>query len=624
VALPSESSIKHELNLATQAFRAGDIGSAESRVDRLLAAHADRADVLLAKGIIQIGKGDLGGGLESLVASLEIAPNEPEALAWAAFTSLNVRRFGDAEKYARRLTEVQPNNPRGFYLHANALRALDRIAEGIQAIDRSLAIKPDDTDGLVTKARLLKDWNMAGLAVEFYRMALSLRPSPPAAVDLARILLNESHPDEALEVLRHVVPAMPVEQIPHALLGRAYTELQRFGEADHHWRLAEGFSNDRRGVIQERSKAEIAAGRFDVAEELLLNAIEQEEGPEAFFTILTTARKMTKDDLFLIKRMEALVVAEKVGGIQLANLNYALGKSYDDLRDFEKAIHHFDSANQICFELYPRRKNFDREAAASFTDGMIGAFTRERIEELSELGLPSEMPFFVVGMMRSGTTLTESILSAHSKVKGGGEQSFWTERAVEMFQWGQGAFEFDMGTATRFASDYLKMIDPKQDDIRYVIDKSPANFDLAAMLNCVYPNAKILHTKRHPVDNVLSIWMTPVSGNVGYASDKSNLVFAYREYIRMFKHLEQVLAPDRFATVNYEELTSNPEETIRSMLQFAQLEPEPACFTPEQNRRTVLTPSVHQVRQAIHTGAQERWKNYEPWLGAFADLLEDV
>ncbi len=305
-------------------------------------------------------------------------------------------------------------------------------------------------------------------------------------------------------------------------------------------------------------------------------------------------------------------------------LSYALGKSFDDLRDYERAIGHFDDANQGCLELYGPRRAFDQSQTRAFGDFLIEIANPDRIRDLAPKGLESGLPLFVVGMMRSGTTLTESILSAHSMVKGGGEQAFWTERVIEFIYQDAGALKCNDELAARFARDYLELVDDKEDGIRYVVDKNPHNVELAAILHCVLPNAKFVHLKRHPVDNLLSIWMTPVSANVRFASDRNNLVFTYREHMRLVRRWHEVLPPDRFATFRYEDLTSEPESTIGGMLDYLELGHEPSCFAPETNARSVLTPSVFQVRQPINKGSQARWKNYEPWLGSFAELLDDA
>ena len=620
MSAPSDRPIETELRLANEAYRSGNLVVAETRILNLVESYPNRSDVQLAHGILLIAKGHPQEGLDPLALAIELDPQNGEALGWAAYTSLNLRQFSAAEQFARSLTEYDPRNARGHYLLASALRGQDRIPEALTAIDRSIEINPQDTDSLVTKARLLKDWQMPGLAVDLYRQALSIRPSAPAAIDLARILLQESHPKEALDILEQVSTALRLEQRPHALTAQALTELHSFDKAEKHWGLAESFAQDRSVVVRGRATAEISVGRFEIAEQLLKREIESGNSIDEAFCILVTARKMTEEDDELITHLVALLNEGSLAGIRLANLHYALGKSLDDRKRYERAMQHFDAANALCLTLYPRRKQFNRIAYSAFIDAQIRIFTKEAVEDLSEDGHPSTFPTFVVGMMRSGTTLTEGILDAHSQVIGVGEQSFWPERAIELFHREDGDVRFDYELAMRFAGEYLKAIEPGSEEIKHVVDKNPANIDLVAMLHCIYPNAKFIHIQRNPVDNLLSLWMTPISGNVGYASDKSNLVFAYREYQRLVVHLQSVIPKSRLLTVQYEDLTSQPRETIASMLEFLNLDPEEACYSPETSARTVLTPSVHQVRQPIHTGAQNRWKNYEPWLGEFSEL----
>lgn len=617
-------SIQADIARVREAYQAGDIHLAEARLAKLIQAHPNRPDVLMARGMVYLGKGEQERALDVFKAALEIAPTLGETLAWAAYVCLNLRRNSEAEEYAKRLTDVNPINPRGHYLLASALRAQGNTEQALLAIDRALAISPDDVDCLVTKARLLREWQAPAQATELYQKAMAIRPTLSAALELAQIAMRDSQPQVAVEVLRKVEPTLPVANRPHAPLAEAYTMMRSFDEAEKHWQLAAKYSGNPPGLKKSRALAEIAVGRFNVAEEILFQMIDRGEDPAASFAILTTCKKMRADDRPLIDRMASLLSRADLSPDERIDLSYGLGKSFDDLRDFERAIRHYDEANAIGFQAFQRQRAYDPDKARAFTDFIIESSTPERLRAREPRGLESSLPLFVVGMMRSGTTLTESILSAHSQVKGGGEQAFWTERVVE-FIFGEGGILYcDHDLVLKFAGEYLRLIDPKEGDTRYVIDKNPTNIDLAGILHTAYPQAKIVHLKRHPVDNLLSIWMTPVTANVRYASNRANLVFTYREYVRLWKHWEKVLPPDRFATYHYEDLTSHPGATIHSMLDFLEVDHEEACFAPERNVRSVLTPSAYQVRQPIHTGSQARWKNYLPWLGEFAELLEEA
>ena len=617
----NDREIQGKIGEAQLAFRSGRIEQAMGIVGRLEAEHPDHADVLTAKGILLASQGRVEG-VDALLASLRIQPNQPEALSWAAFLLLNMQRFDEAEALSRQFAQFAPRNHRAYFLLANSLRGQDRIKEALEAIDKALELNPNDTESMVTKGRLLQAWQMPALAVELYQKAMSIRPTPGAGIELARILMRDSHHEEAIEVLNQIKAAMPAPQRPYNPLAQAYTLLLQFDKAEEQWRLAKKYG-DPVQTDQARALVEIAAGRFEVAEGLLFELIEQGKDVAASFSILTTGRKMQASDLPLIERMAVAAESDEAPPGLSIELNYALGKSYDDVRDYEKAMHFYDRANEICRELYRDKRAFDPEERRRFNDFVISITTPERLAKLKRQGLDSDMPLFVVGMIRSGTTLTETILSGHSQIAGAGEQGFWTERVIDFIVREGEEMKYDHATVMQFARQYLADLNPGDPTIRYVIDKNPGNIDLAGILHGAFPRAKFVHLKRHPVDNLLSIWMTPLHANARYANDRAHLVFTYKEYLRLAKHWEAVIPCENFQTYRYEDLTREPRATISLMLEFLDLPLEDACFAPEKNKRSVLTPSVYQVRQAIHTGSQQRWKNYQPWLREFAELLPE-
>jgi tetratricopeptide (TPR) repeat protein len=618
---PPNGTVEAEIQRVIMETRSGQLDSARMRVDRLLQSHPNRADVRMAKGMLLMSRGDYASSVEWLKASLELNPKNLEALAWAAYQSIHLTRYEEAEPMARSFTEISPDNPRAFFLLAAALKGLNRTQEGIAAIDRSLALRPDDPEALVLKARLLRDRNLHGLAMEFYKLAQAGRPYPAAAIDLAQIWLRESRPEEALRELLAVLPQLPEGQRPHELMAQAYTEMMEFENADAHWKLAENYSPNRARIIRTRAASEIAVGRFEIAEQILARAIEHDVEPGACFYLLTTARRIRPDDGPLIDRIVRLLESKKFEPAEAANASFGLGKAFDDLRDYERAIGYFDQANQVVRTYFKPRNEPSEAAARAFTDFMIGHFTEGRLKQLEARGLTDSVPLLVVGMHRSGTTLTESVLSSHSKVAGRGEQSFWLDRISECFEMRNGVPGLRLDLIWQFASEYSRLMKPKGPAVLHVVDKNPANYQLVPLIHGALPDAKFVHLKRHAVDNLLSMWMTPFSEQLSYLSNRQTLVALYKDYLRLMAHFESVMPKNRFKTFRYEDLTSNPEPTIGAMLEFVGLEPEEACFHPELAKRAVLTPSVLQVRQPINTRSQDRWKNYEPWLGPFAELL---
>jgi len=167
--------------------------------------------------------------------------------------------------------------------------------------------------------------------------------------------------------------------------------------------------------------------------------------------------------------------------------------------------------------------------------------------------------------------------------------------------------------------DLLRSVAP---GFERVIDKNPANLLVLGSFHLAFPKAKIIHTRRNAMDTALSIWMTPTNTEAGFVCDRENIVFAYRQYLLLMEHWRQVLPADCFLEIQYEDLISDPEVKAKEIVEFCGLEWDEACLHPERNQRRINTPSFWQVRQPIYKTSTKRWKNYEPWLGAFEDLRD--
>lgn len=615
--------IAQEIQDAQTAFRAGNVALAKQKIDSLHAEYPTKPEVRIARAIILAASGDGSTALSLFRQILTDRIATDDSMAWAARLAIGHGDYLWAEQFARRFVELQPNLALSHYLLASALQGQGRIPEGLAEVDRALAINPKHIESLVTKARLLQAWNLHGTAEDVYKQALSLAPHPGAAIDLAALYLSESRPEEALHLLRQAESQMPTERQPHRALAEALTQLRRFDEADHHWQLAARQTPNPTFVWQGRAMAEVKAGRFDRAIEQLRALIDTGVDVSVSFGVLARAKKITEDDRALVDQMSALSSRKELSDPMQADLDYALGKAFDDLSDYERAIGFFDRANQNRFEALRSTRNFTEKRTRHITDYFISKTGPEFVNRPVTDAMESEVPLFVVGMMRSGTTLTESILSAHSQVRDGGEQAFWAVRGMYYLDPSHPQRPIDVGRLVDLGRQYLASSESRARGARHIVDKYPMNFYFLGFLHPLYPNVKFIHLKRHPVDNLMSLWMTPMSPNIEYANDRRNLVIAYRAYERLMQHYERVIPANRLLTVSYEALTSNPDPTIASMASFVGLQMEPAMLHPELSERTVITPSVFQVRQPINVRSQGRWRNYEPWLGEFAELLSD-
>jgi len=230
----------------------------------------------------------------------------------------------------------------------------------------------------------------------------------------------------------------------------------------------------------------------------------------------------------------------------------------------------------------------------------------------------SETPVLIVGMMRSGTTLVEQILSSHPEIGAGGELTFWGDAAAKLDH--LAADRTDDSSWQKLSSEYLALLGRFAPDAIRVTDKMPHNFLWLGLIHTVFPAARIVHCRRNPIDTCLSIYFTHFGVAKDFAYDRKNIVSFYEQYDRLMAHWREVLPKDRLIEVNYEELVADRESVARKLISFCGVDWNDACLRHEKNERAVTTASMWQARQPIYTSSVERWRRYEPWLGEFNRL----
>jgi hypothetical protein len=250
---------------------------------------------------------------------------------------------------------------------------------------------------------------------------------------------------------------------------------------------------------------------------------------------------------------------------------------------------------------------------------MIARFTRELFASRNVEGEDDDTPVLVLGMPRSGTTLIERIVSSHPGVAGGGELVFWNDHAP-----GQVDAEPETlaGAADELRTAYLRLLRGIGPDALRVTDKMPFNFLWVGLVHLLLPGARFVHCRRNPIDTCLSVYTTHFTQTWGFASDRADLVFYYRQYLRLAGHWRSVIPADRWIDVDYEEATSAPEAIARRLVAFSGLEWDAACLAPERNPDAVRTANKWQARQPVYRTSVERWRKYEPWIGELATLAQ--
>jgi len=610
---------KKALEAAFAARQSGNLAEAEAILLQLLSVRPQLTEAQMALGIVLM---ESGRPTEAVPVLQQIMSREPgcfPAANWLAVILTDLGKPEEALPHALQALKLRPKDLGAQVSMGRTLFSLGRYGDSVACFDRAIGIAPNDASYYYYKGCALEKMYRDDEAVVAFRAAVKISPTPSLLAQLADTEMTLGHSDEAMSAAERALKSEPNLGSALMIVARCLTEKGRETEADAYWQAALSHVEDPVPVQLTRSYAWMGAGRFEAATEELRKVIEAKpRHPDAYFSLIM-ANRITEADRPLLNALNQLIAGDVLAGESRMLAYYAAGKAHDNLGEYEQAVRSYNDANRLKRRLAFNDVPFDRREFESQVTEKIRIFTPTLFKETSNLGAPTDMPVLVVGMMRSGTTLVDQILTSHPDIGGAGEQSFWMAEQMRLVDLAKGKIAYDLIRPT--AEKYVALLSRLAPGCRRVVDKNPANVLLAGMIHMCLPNARIILTRRHPVDTAVSIWMTPVRTTAPFFADREAIVFAYKQYLRAVENLREVLPADRFLEVDYEEVITDRETQTRRMLDFLGVEWNDACLRPEDNVRSVRTPSFWQVRQPVYTSSIGRWKRYEPWLGVFKELM---
>jgi Flp pilus assembly protein TadD len=356
-------------------------------------------------------------------------------------------------------------------------------------------------------------------------------------------------------------------------------------------------------------------GRFEEAERLLREAINVDPGCGEAWAHLADLRRMTPGDKDWLEGAER-ALAKGTSTLEEAKLRFAIGKYFDDLRNYSRAFKEYKAAN----ELYKGVASpYDRAARTRFVDEMTRTYSRERLAARADNASESDRPVFVVGMMRSGTSLMEQIIASHPDAAGAGELEFWngTVHREKPFLQREAP---DAQLCKKLAESYVRILDRHSPQASRVVDKAPVNSDFLGLIHLVFPNARFIYMRRDPIDTCLSCYFQEFANMAAFTLDLADLAHYYREHHRLIAHWREVLPAGTLLEVPYAELTADQEAWSRKVIEFIGLPWDARCLQFHETERPVVTASNWQVRQRMYSSSVGRWKNYEKFIGPLLEL----
>lgn len=463
-------------------------------------------------------------------------------------------------------------------------------------------------------------------ALRYFARAVGAEPrNPYYHLSLGEAYLKVS---EFSPAIRHIQYALEIKpDLVEALcaLGNAYNAFDKGEMALPLFEKALKLARDHPLARMGLSHALASLGRMDEAAVHLKEAIERRIEVPAAYNALVHTRKYTEEPPELAAILSELRDPD-YGSEGAAALHHAAGKVLNDMRRYKEAMDHFKKGNQAAGH------KFDLENYRRWVDAMIETFTPELVASTVGYGNPSEVPVFVVGMPRSGTTLTEQICASHPDVHGAGELSKLRRIANGIGLGDRSNTNFGESIATiapelarTLAEEHLAYLRERAPDALRIVDKMPHNFQLIGLIFLLFPRARIIHCRRDAIDNCVSCFVLNFTGAHTYSADLQTLGLYYREYDRLMRHWNSIF-PGRIFENRYETLIENQEEQSRRLIDYLGLPWNDACLRFFDRDSSVNTYSRWQVRQPIYKSSVKRWKNYgseiQPLIDSLGDLAE--
>ena len=602
---------------ALQHHQAGRLDKAERLFRQVLAVNPRHADSLHLLGVIayQTERRELAA--ELIGKAIAINPREASSHSNLGNLLLQQGRLGEAVAHYQSALALKPDFAEAHNNLGNALKAQNEYGEAMEHFKRAIALKPDYAEAHSNLGNALQEQGKPAEAMVHCQRAVALKPDfAEAHNNLGNALKAQEKFGEAMMHYQRAITLKPNYAEVYQNMGNVLKQHGKYAEAMAHYQRAIGLKPDFAEAYYFLSIALRELGQFDEAQHASERALELEPKNGRYYRQLFYGKRVIAGD----RRLAAAeTLAEDMASLPMEDqreLHFALGKAYEDLEQRERSFRHRLEGNA----LKRRESVYDEAVMLGFLDRIRTVFTAELMHSKRNLGNPSMVPTFIVGMPRSGTTLVEQILASHPKVFGAGELAEFSKAAASIGMT-NGALSFPEAVPAlsaeqlrQLGTSYLDAVRAEAPGAERITDKMPANFSFAGLIHLALPNARIIHMRRDPVDTCLSCFSLLFVGDLPYCYDLGELGRYYRAYETLMEHWRRVLPVGVMLEVEYEEVVADTERQARQIVAHCGLEWDDACLAFHKTQRPIRTASATQVRQPIYRTSVGRWKPYQHLL----------
>ena len=595
----------------------------------------------------------------ALSRAVELDPGSAQAHNNLGILQYDRGAFADAEQAYRKALAVDAAYPEAHNNLGNALRMLGRREEAVEEYQRALFAREDYPEAYNNLGTVLRELGQDEGAEHAYRRAIDIRPRYLEAHDnLALLLAGQKRSEDALRVLGRALDIDPRRAPTLVAVARVQLGKGSYAQAEQACRAALAidprnapalvalaeicFDNDRLDEAMVALETVLAGeapswearnlyanclkavGRMDDARRAFERTLA--DNPEAYscYANLADLVEFTPDDPHLSTMERILAEAEAPDTSRYMPVLFAIGKAYDDIGEYAKAMAHWRRGAA----LRRRELDYDEGETLAFFDSIMRLYDADYFANPPFEGNPSALPVFIVGMPRSGSTLVEQIVASHPAAHGGGESKELTRRMSALRGRFPGLPRYpEMGRRMNadqyrmLAEGYLATLRAMNPSASRITDKLLSNFYFVGMLRVMFPNARFIHTARNPVDTCLSCYSKLFKDDLPHSYDFGELARFYARYQRLMDHWQRLLPKEALLTVAYEDVVADLDTQARRLVDFVGLPWDPACLAFHQSARPVKTASVVQVRKPVYATSVERRMRYGPDVQPLIDAL---
>ena len=509
--------------------------------------------------------------------------------------------------------------------HALAFFEENRWVEAGSLLAEICRTDPSDAEAWFKLGIVNFELNAFPQAETCFRRVIELRPDLDSGYyNLGRSLEYQAKHDEALAVYRNLLQFAPHVNV-YKNIGLLLMQQGKFEEALDTYRQGQRIEPDNTLLVAAEVDIYEKLGEYDKAYACLLPYLEEgKEKTEIALRLASLSRHLNC-------RGEAIDLLERLlrrGGwsgneIQIT-LHTALGGLLDAVGDYDRAFEHFREANNL------RDCHFDSKAYTAVVDSIIRTFNSDFMQRAPRATVTGQSLIFILGMPRSGTTLVEQILASHPQVFGCGElpdigqigNSFEALLGIPQ-NYPLGVDSLTVENCNLLAEHYRRKVRELSGNSNFVTDKMPQNFAFLGLIALLFPDAKVIHCMRDPLDTCLSCYFQNFHysrSSMAFTADLDSLGAYYQQYQRLMRHWKATL-DIALMDVNYERLVGNQEEVTREMLSFCGLPWDEQCLDFHNSSRGVYTASSDQVREPVYRRSVQRWKHYEKFIDPLKKAL---